>query len=96
MSEENVELARRAFEAVKRGGFEAASDHVHPEIEFHTYAQVPEAGIYRGKEAVVNHNEHLFGQFEDVRFELDELLDAGDRWSSCTHSTLCRRAAIMR
>jgi uncharacterized protein len=79
MSEENVELARRAFEAVTRGGFAAASDYVHPEIEFHTYAQSPEAGIYRGKEALISYNEHLFSQFEDVRFELDELLDAGDQ-----------------
>ena len=62
-----MELARRAFEAVNRGGFAAPSDYIHPEVEFHTYAQAPEAGVYRGREAVLNYNENLFGQFEGVR-----------------------------
>jgi ketosteroid isomerase-like protein len=79
MSPENVELARRLYEAVNRGGFEAAVSFVHPEIEFHTYAQSPEAGVYRGKEAVLKYNKDLFGQFERIRFEVEEVVDAGDR-----------------
>jgi ketosteroid isomerase-like protein len=79
MSEENVELVVRAYEAANRGDFDSGDRYVHPEIEFHTYAQSPEAGVYRGKEAMRKYNENLFGQFETIRFELDELLDAGDR-----------------
>jgi hypothetical protein len=29
-------------------------------------------GVYRGKEAVRRYNEHLFEQFESIRFEVDE------------------------
>jgi ketosteroid isomerase-like protein len=74
-----VELIRRAYEAANRGDFASTDSYVHPEIEFHTFAQSPEAGIYRGKEAVRKYNEDLLEQFESIRFEVEELVDAGDR-----------------
>jgi uncharacterized protein len=79
MSQENIEIVRRAYEAANRGDFERVSPDLHPEIEFHTYAQSPEAGLYRGKEAVQRYNQGLFEQFETTRFEIEELVDAGDR-----------------
>jgi ketosteroid isomerase-like protein len=79
MSQENVEIVRRTYEAANRGDFQSAGLYLHPEIEFHTYAHSPEAGIYRGKEAVREYNEDLFKQFESIQFELDELVDAGDQ-----------------
>jgi ketosteroid isomerase-like protein len=79
MSQENVELVRAAYEAANGGEFDTANSYMHPEIEFHTYAQSPQAGVYRGKEAVLKYNMDLFEQFEKIRFEVDELVDAGDR-----------------
>jgi ketosteroid isomerase-like protein len=79
MSEENVGLIRRAYEAVARKDLAAASLYVHPEIEFHTYAESPAAGVYRGRDAVRRYNEDLFEQFESVRFEIEEIVDAGER-----------------
>src|SRR4029453_1808080 len=51
----------------------------HPEVEFHTYATSPEAGVYRGPNAVLQYNQRLFEQFESVRIEVQEVLSAGDR-----------------
>jgi uncharacterized protein len=79
MSEQNVDLVRALYAAADRGDLEQASSLVHPEIEFHTYSHSPEAGIYRGREAVQAYNEALFGQFESLRIEVEELIDAGDR-----------------
>ncbi len=79
MSEENVEIVRRVYEAANRGDFDMADSCLHPEIEFHTYAESPEAGVYRGKQAVRKYNQGLFEQFESIRFEIEELADAGDR-----------------
>ena len=79
MSQENVEIVRRLYEAVNQGDFATAAECIHPEIEFHTYARSPEAGVYRGKDAVREYNESLFGRFESTRFEVEELVDAGDR-----------------
>jgi len=79
MSQQNVEVVRQVYEAVNRGDLDTANSYIHPEIEFHTYAQSPEAGVYRGREAVLKYNEDLFDQFESIRFEVDELVEAGDR-----------------
>jgi len=86
MSEENVEVVRRVYEAFNRWGVHPRGKRsseipplVHPECEFHTYAGAPEAGVYRGRGAVIEYHERVFGQFESVRVELEELLPAGDR-----------------
>ena len=57
MSQENVEIVRSVYEAVKRGDLETAGSLIHPDIEFHTYDRSPEAGVYRGREAVRKYNE---------------------------------------
>jgi ketosteroid isomerase-like protein len=85
MSQESVEIVRRAYEAFNRWGVHpggARSTEVppllHPEVQFHTYANVPEPGVYRGRDAMMEYHERVFGQFERVRIELQELLPAGD------------------
>ncbi|MEK6252598.1 MAG: nuclear transport factor 2 family protein [Actinomycetota bacterium] len=86
MSQENVELVRRSYEAFNRWGVHPRGARnpeippfLHPEVAFHTYASAPEAGVYRGREAVIEYHQRVFGQFESVRVELEELLSAGDR-----------------
>jgi limonene-1,2-epoxide hydrolase len=79
MSQENVEVVRRAYEATNQGDYDRVESLIHPNIEFHTFGRSPEAGVYRGKEAVREYNENLFAQFESIRFEIGELVDAGDR-----------------
>ena len=43
MSEENVELVRRTYEAVNKGDSDAMVLYFHPEIEFHAYPRSPGA-----------------------------------------------------
>jgi ketosteroid isomerase-like protein len=88
MSQENVELVRRAYESFNRWAAQSLreplndpeiEDLFHPEVEFHTYPNAPEAGVYRGRDAVIEYNQRLFEQFERVHIELEELLPADDR-----------------
>jgi ketosteroid isomerase-like protein len=79
MSKENVEIARRTYEAVSRGDLATANSYIHPDIEFHTYARAPEAGVYRGRDAVQRYNENLFEQFDSLRIEVEEVVDFGSR-----------------
>lgn len=79
MSQENAEIVRAVYEAVDRGDLDTAASHMHPEVEFHTYLQAPEAGLYRGKEAVRKYNEGLFEQFESLRIDVEELIEVDDR-----------------
>jgi ketosteroid isomerase-like protein len=53
--------------------------YFHPEIEFHAYPRSPEAGVYHGKQAVREYIENVWETFESFRFEVEELLDAGDQ-----------------
>jgi len=88
MSQENVEIVRRAYESFNRWAAHPEIEPFlnpeveslfHPEVEFHTYPNAPEAGVYRGRDAVIAYNQRLFEQFESVRIELAEVLPAGDR-----------------
>lgn len=88
MSQDNVELVRRAYESFNRwaahpdrGSFRDPELEavLHTEVAFHTSANAPEAGIYRGRDAVSEYHRRVFGMFESVRVEVEELLPAGDR-----------------
>jgi ketosteroid isomerase-like protein len=74
MSEENVAIVRDGVDAYNRGDVEALLDRYHPEVEFVTLL----LGNYRGKEALrqlmAENRENLSG----YRYELDEVIDAGN------------------
>jgi ketosteroid isomerase-like protein len=78
MSEENVELVRRIYEAANNGDSEAVVSYYHPEIEFHAYPQSP-GRVHLGKQAVREYLQNVWEHYERFRFEVEELLDAGDQ-----------------
>ena len=80
MSEENVEVVRRALEAFSQGDLEAIFAACDPEIELQVsdaYFDAPRT--YHGHEGI----RELFAAqaevFDPFRLEPEELLDAGDR-----------------
>jgi ketosteroid isomerase-like protein len=86
--EPNAALVRRTYDAFNRWGANPRGEPLssqdvesllHPDIRFETYASSPEAGVYRGRDAVIAYNQRLFEQFESVRIEVEELFPAGDR-----------------
>ena len=78
MSEETVRRAREIFEAFNSGDVDAWLDQLHPDIAWHTRIDEPDAGIYRGRGGVRSLIELWLEQFEDLRCEGMEYLDAGD------------------
>src|SRR5687768_9826633 len=78
MSRENVDLARRGYEAFARGDLDAALELMHPEIEAHDPPEVPDATIYRGREAVRRDWEQTSDMFEDISIDVEEIFDRGD------------------
>ena len=78
MSQENVDLARRGYEAFARGDLDAALELMHPEIEAHDPPEVPDAAIYRGREAVRRDWEQTSDLFEDFSIDVEEIFDRGD------------------
>jgi ketosteroid isomerase-like protein len=78
MSQENVEIALRIFDAYTRRDFDAALVLMDPEVEAHNPPEVPEAAIHRGREAVKRDWEQTLELFDDFSVELEEYFDAGD------------------
>jgi ketosteroid isomerase-like protein len=81
MSQENVEIVRRAWEL----GLDAAAErYLDASIEFHEDPQWPGASSYRGREAVVQcfkgYVEALaLGEEDAVSISVEQVLDASER-----------------
>ena len=81
MAQENVEVVRRAIEAFNRGDLEMLVETVEFDdeaIEYHEYPEFIEVGVFRGRDAITEHWLQFLDAFEDYRFEIDRLIDAGD------------------
>jgi ketosteroid isomerase-like protein len=85
MSQENVDLVRRAYEVFNQGGPEAviSAGIWSPEIVFDfSPSEIPGLGVYRGHDEVrAFFEEDWFGAFpfEEWEVVLDELVDHGDQ-----------------
>jgi ketosteroid isomerase-like protein len=77
MSQENVEGVRRAFEAFRRGDWEAFLRDVDPDIEF---VELPAFGTktYHGHEGLRGAVNWWSSQWDDFHTELTQLIDAND------------------
>jgi ketosteroid isomerase-like protein len=85
MSQENVELVRRAYEVFNQGGPEAviSAGIWSPDIVFDfSPSDIPGLGVYRGYDEVRAFFEEDWFEtfpFEEWEVELDELFDHGDQ-----------------
>ena len=80
MSQQNVEIVRRAYEAWNRGDLESAFDLVHPEVEVSLPRDFPEAGTYRGRAEVRRwFTDEVLPAFEGLQALPQRFVDAGDR-----------------
>jgi ketosteroid isomerase-like protein len=52
MSQENVELVRRAYEAWNEGGSESAKRFWAKDVEYHDPPNLPDSRVVRGRDAV--------------------------------------------
>jgi uncharacterized protein len=79
MSQENVEIVRRGYEAYERGDIDAAVADFAPECEYVAAGMVPgRTGSYLGPEDYKQFFAWLDEEFSDAHVQVDELHDAGD------------------
>ena len=79
MSQENVEVVRRIYEAVNRRDWDAAFRDQSPDIELTTPPTGPRAGTYRGREEIQEYWEGWLAPFEAVTVEPEEIFEGGDQ-----------------
>ena len=79
MSQENIEVVRRSFDAWNRGDLAAYLGCFDPEVEWTTTGRYVEAGTYRGHEGLLRYLGGLTAEFDDVEIHPEELVQVGDR-----------------
>jgi len=79
MSQENVEVVRRALAAFDSGAIEQVLAMVGPDFEARVAPELSaEPDTYRGSEGVRRYFDSFREAFEQIRFEVEQLTDAGD------------------
>lgn len=79
MSEENVELTRRGYEAFARGDLDGALEFLHPEIEAHDPPEAPDAAVHRGREAVRQDWEQTAELLEEFSVDVERSFERDDQ-----------------
>jgi ketosteroid isomerase-like protein len=79
MSEENVEVVRQAFDAWNRGDHDALLRRWGEDAEFYPLRAQLEGRAYRGPDGLREFIDELANEWTDVRFEVDEIREAGEQ-----------------
>ena len=82
MSQENVEVFQRAFDAINRGDAEALVSELDLEVEWHGAILMAMGGkqtVYRGHEGVREWLRDLYETLSEFQAEYPEIRDLGDR-----------------
>ena len=78
MSQENVEIVRRYYEAYAQDGFDPWMEYWSDEIDHRPASDgIDDPGPIRGKNAMRKHIRDWIDAFDDFWFEAVELIDAG-------------------
>jgi ketosteroid isomerase-like protein len=80
MSQENVEIVKRAVDAYNRRDVDAFAEHATADFEwFPAAARAVEAGGYRGREGIETYFGEVRDTWEELRALPEEFRDLGDR-----------------
>jgi ketosteroid isomerase-like protein len=77
MSQANEERLRAAYESAARM-HGPDFDFLDPDVEWHTRADLPDSATYRGHDGVAKLFSEWLESFDDLRFDPEEFIDAGD------------------
>jgi ketosteroid isomerase-like protein len=85
MSQTNVEVVRRLYEAYGGSGFDAVTEKIYdPEIEWHASEGF---GVLHGRAAVLGHLKDFANAFDDWKILPVELIDANAEVVAVTHAS---------
>ena len=82
MSQENVEVFKRAFDAINRRDADALVSELDPEVEWHGAILMAMGGkqtLYRGHEGVREWLRDLYETLSEFHADYPEIRDLGDR-----------------
>jgi ketosteroid isomerase-like protein len=78
MSQENVALAKKAYEALNRRDVDAFADLCDPEVEFVSLIAESEGEVFLGQEGVRSFFRQQDEAFDRISAEIEEIIESGD------------------
>src|SRR6476659_1006789 len=78
MSQENVEIARRAWETSVSQGPEAVLDYFTDDCVLEDFPELPDHAIYEGREGALEIDRHFREMWGEFTQEPIEFIDGGD------------------
>jgi ketosteroid isomerase-like protein len=79
MSQENVEIVRRAYEAFARGGLDRFMEHFSEDVDYRAAEDAPDdIGPIHGRDALREWLQDWIDTFDGFEMELLKLIDAGE------------------
>ena len=79
MREEDVRALRGSYEALNRGDIPGTVEFLAADAEWHESEALPDAGVYRGRDAVRQFLEDFLESWERFHQEVEEVVVEGDR-----------------
>jgi uncharacterized protein len=79
VSQDNVELARRGYDAFARGDMDAVLELIDSDFELRSGSHLPDQEVYREREGFLANVQEWSEVFEQLHFEPEEFIEAGDR-----------------
>jgi uncharacterized protein len=87
MKERDLEAVRASYAALNTGDIEATLAVLAPDAEWHESSALPDAGTFRGREAVREFLEEFLQSWESFHQEVEEVVVEGDRAALMIHLT---------
>jgi ketosteroid isomerase-like protein len=79
MSQENVEIVRRGYDAWNRGDLDEWLAAFAPEGELHTTGQFPDQGVYRGRAGLERYWGEIHEAAEEPSVSVSDMRASGDK-----------------
>jgi ketosteroid isomerase-like protein len=94
MSQENVEVVQASFEAWQRGGLDAAAEFWGTQIDWRCpEGALDDPGPISGVDAMRAYVQDWLDDFDELRFEPEELIDAGEQVVAVQRVSGCAKAS---
>jgi ketosteroid isomerase-like protein len=78
MSEDDLKRLREGYEAFNQGGVRAILERLDPEIHVRERRTMPDRATYHGREGVQKLFDVIVEAFDDVQFEVEDVIDRDD------------------
>jgi ketosteroid isomerase-like protein len=96
VAEGDPERLRRGYEAFNAGGVRAILEHLDPDIRVQERGTVPDRASYHGREGVKKFFDVIVEAFDDLRYEVEDVIDRGAHVVVVLHQIVRGRSSGIR